>query len=97
MYNLKVLFELLHESWPNPLFARAAYWVANTELGGTALVRPYGLVVEYGADGKPLQSWHSPEGKNAFVCEAFLHGGYMYLGSPFNVGVKRLKYEKMNG
>ncbi len=37
MYNAKSLFEFLHEMWPQPLFAGAAFWVANTELHAAAL------------------------------------------------------------
>ncbi len=57
--------------------------------------RPYGLVIEYDRDGNVVQSWHSPEGKAKFICEAFLHGGHLYLGSPYNVGVKRIKYDNV--
>ncbi len=92
LYNTKSLLDFLHDSWPHPLLARAAYWLANTEVAA-ATAPPYGLVVEYDSEGRPLQSWHSPSGRNRFVCEAFLHGGYLYLGSPYNEGVKRIKYE----
>ena len=71
-------------------FCRAAYWTANTE-PGAHLAPGYGLVVEYDKEGKVLQSWHSPEGRVRFVCEGFLQGGHMYLGSPYTPGVRRIK------
>lgn len=30
------------------------------------------------------------------ICEGFLHKGYMYLGSPFNRYLRRIKYTKAN-
>ena len=42
----------------------------------------YGLVVEYGLDGKILKSWHDPNGQvvAAATC-ATLHNNKLYIGS----------------
>ena len=51
-----------------------------------------GLVVEIDSTGKIIRSWQSPSGKVSRICEAFLHNGYLYLGSPFNTYVGRIPY-----
>ena len=71
---------------------KAAYWAGNIEVGLPA-VKKYGLVLELNGDtGEVIQSWHHTTGEYGFVCEAYKAGDWLYLGSPYNYGVKRIKY-----
>lgn len=51
----------------------------------------YGLVVELGADGKILRSFHSPKHKIHMLSEVLEHDGYLYLGSYRNRFLGRIK------
>lgn len=55
------------------------------------LTNPTGLVLELDSDGKIIRSLHSPDGQVPFISEALEHNGYLYLGSPWNNFLGKLK------
>lgn len=73
-------------------FAVMIHRLGNTEHAGANMVPGYGLVIEYDSDGNPVQSWHSNDPMMSKICEGFLHNGYMYLGSPYNMFAARVPY-----
>ena len=57
------------------------------------LINAYFLfITEYDTDGNVVQSWHSTDPMMSKICEGFLHNGYMYLGSPYNMFAARVPY-----
>ena len=56
--------------------------------------KKYGMVVELDQDGKVINSWQSPDGTFEDFSEGYLHtDGYIYLGSPYNTYIARVKYD----
>ncbi len=54
----------------------------------------YGMIAELTQEGQVINSWQSPTGPFNQLSEGYLHtDGYIYLGSPYNNYVARLKYE----
>ena len=57
------------------------------------LINAYFLfITEYDTDGNVVQSWHSTDPMMSKICEGFVHNGYMYLGSPYNMFAARVPY-----
>jgi len=73
-------------------FAVMIHRLGNTEHSGANMLPSYGLVIEYDTDGNVVQSWHSTDPMMSKICEGFLHNGYMYLGSPYNMFAARVPY-----
>ena len=56
--------------------------------------KKYGMVVELDQDGRVINSWQSPDGTFEDFSEGYLHtDGYIYLGSPYNTYIARVKYD----
>ena len=71
---------------------KAAFWTGNFE-ATAGFADKYGLVLEVdGETGQVVQSWHHTTGDYGIVSEALKIGDYLYLGSPYNFGVRRAKY-----
>ncbi len=59
---------------------------------GANLLPSYALLVELDKAGVITRSWHSTGGVVDKICEGFVHDGYMYLGSPYNLYVTRVPF-----
>ena len=56
--------------------------------------KKYGMIVELDQDGRVTNSWQSPDGTFEDFSEGYLHtDGYIYLGSPYNTYIARVKYD----
>ena len=75
----------------------AAHHLGHIEHSTRPFVMKYGLLVEIdGVSGVITRSWHSPDGTVPTVSEGHLHeDGYVYVGSPQNPFVARLKYNQV--
>lgn len=77
--------------WEFEWLQKAAYLIGNFEPGLPS--EKYGMVLEInGESGKVIQSWHHTTGEYGLVCEAVKVGEWLYLGSPYNYEVSRIKY-----
>lgn len=93
-YGIKMIPELINRYvFEHAWLQKASYWAANFE-GILPILPKYGLVIEINGAGTILRSWHGPKGRVPFVCEALTHDGYMYLASPFNEFLARVRLEK---
>jgi len=78
------------------VFQRFEYWCGNLE-PLAHLAPPYGLLIEIdGETGEIVSSMHSTNGAVRFLSEGFVHGRWIYLGSPYTPYLaripKRLRY-----
>jgi len=92
----ELMFEFLDSILPNDQFKMVAHHLGHLKYTAEVLSKQkYGLVVELNDKGEVTKSWQSPDGSIKSISEAYLHpgDGYIYLGSPYNDYIARVKYD----
>ena len=99
IYGLKWIPRMINQHlYPHDLLDRFDYHFGNLE---SLMTKPQpdqqkmarGFVVEVDSEGTVLQTLQSTSLDVAFISEALLNDGYLYLGSYLNDHVSRLPYE----
>jgi len=91
----QILFEFLDSVVPNQRFKMVTHQIGHLKHTTKSLTSTkYGLLLELDGQGRITKSWHSPDGSVQSVCDGYLHtDGYIYLGSPYNEYMARVKYD----
>ena len=93
LYAVVRIPELVYEHVvPLPFLKQISYYAAST-MTAAKLFPIKGLVVEFDGDGNVLRSWHTKSSGLGRFCEATVYKGWMYLGSPWNTYLARVKWE----
>merc|ERR1711862_231362 len=85
---------------PHDFLKTASHHIAHCEHNIMAALKAgadehYVMIAELDQEGKVVNSWHSPNGPLNHISEGYHHtDGYIYLGSPYNTYVARVKYEE---
>ena len=82
MLNLHRIMSRIDEVLPLHIFKIAKHVILNTETGAR-LAPPHALIVELDTQGNVIQSFHGTDGGLRAICEGFVFGDWMYLGSPY--------------
>ena len=89
----QMFFNFLDSLVPNDVFKLVSHHLSSPEYTAFLFMKPYGMVVELNEKGEVTRSWQSPDGSLASISEGYLHSdGYIYLGSPYNKFIARVKY-----
>jgi hypothetical protein len=85
-----MIFEQMDRIYPNYYAKRMVHWIGHFEtLRG--LGAPGTIILQLDVDGKIKHSYHNTDGSLSDISEAHWFDGALYLGSPFNTYVGRVK------
>lgn len=86
----EMIFEQMDRIYPNYYAKRMVHWIGHFEtLRG--LGAPGTIILQLDVDGKIKHSYHNTDGSLSDISEAHWFDGALYLGSPFNTYVGRVK------
>ena len=80
--NLDRILSKIDEAFPSHWIKTAKLVLAHTETGAR-LAPPHALVVEVDEEGNAVRSFHGTNDQLSAICEGFVFGNWMYLGSPY--------------
>ncbi|XP_046452409.1 adipocyte plasma membrane-associated protein-like [Daphnia pulex] len=90
MHLAKFPFDVVSKFYDFPLFRQIGSHVMSLNLL-VPVLPPYSIIVEADWEGKIVNSWHSNSADQRLFSDAKIVNGYMYLGSPFNDFLARIK------
>jgi hypothetical protein len=86
----EMAFEQIDRIYPNYYAKRMVHWIGHFE-SAHGLCPPGSIILQLDADGKIKHSYHNTDGSVSGISEAHWFDGALYLGSPYNTYVGRVK------
>jgi len=90
MHLVKMPLDLLSTYSDLPIIQQMSYYIMSFE-SILPFIAPYSIILEVDWQGKILESWHSNQAEFSLFSEAKVINGYMYLSSPYNDYIGRVK------
>ncbi|XP_057375784.1 adipocyte plasma membrane-associated protein Hemomucin-like [Daphnia carinata] len=90
LHVLKFPFDFAAKYVDLPILRKIASHIMNFETL-LPVLPPYSVILEVDWNGKIINSWHSNLSDVRFFSDAKIINGYMYLGSPYNDYIGRIK------
>lgn len=91
---MKLLLEKLNSLYPNYFFKRSIHLVGHLE-PFTLFLPVNASILEVDLNGNLVKNYHGFDGSVSFISDAIVHNGYLYLGSPSNNYLGRVKLTKL--
>lgn len=83
-------FKLLEDIYPNYYSKRVLHTVGSFETSQFLDMKKASVVLRFDKTGKVLDALYSDDEKVHTISSAYVHNGYLWLGSPWNEYVKRV-------
>nr|XP_033337228.1 adipocyte plasma membrane-associated protein-like [Megalopta genalis] len=90
MYLIEAPFKLLKDVYPNYYAERVIYSVGSFETLGSLDTKKTSIVLRMDKTGNIMDAIYSDDGTVHDISSAYVHNGYLWLGSPWNEYLMRV-------
>ncbi|XP_026667573.1 uncharacterized protein LOC108622829 [Ceratina calcarata] len=90
LYLIEAPFKLLQDVYPNYCSEKVTHAVGSFEVSQIFDVKKTSVILRFDKTGKVLDAIYSDDGQVHNICDAHIHNGYVWLGSPWNEYIMRV-------
>ena len=90
LYSIEAPFKILQDIYPNYYAERFIHAIGSFEALKIVDVKKTSIVLRMDKTGNILDALYSPDEKVYDICSAYVHNGYLWLGSPWNEYILRV-------
>lgn len=90
LYSIEAPFKILQDIYPNHYAERFIHAVGSFEASKIMDAKKTSIVLRIDKAGNILDALYSPDQKVDNICSAYIHNGYLWLGSPWNEYILRV-------
>ncbi|XP_076638564.1 adipocyte plasma membrane-associated protein Hemomucin [Colletes latitarsis] len=90
LYLIEAPFKLLQDVYPNYYAERVLHSIGSFDTSRILDTKETSIVLRLNKAGNILDALYSEDGSVHSICSAYIHNGYLWLGSPWNEYIMRV-------